>query len=409
MKPTVQTNDEAASLFPELEQNSGQRFTTGVLPTQKLREMVAAGRIRVTPGAEPIQEFQYQPASIDLRLGPVAYRVQASFLPGANSTVEVKLRDLKMNELDLTRQAVFEQGCVYVVPLAEELFLNSDLSARANPKSTTGRLDIFTRLITDYGDEFEKVPKGYKGKLYVEVVPRTFTVILRQGMRLNQIRLIRGNPRLYESKFLLGRIDKKDPLIYEEDSAAKAQITRGLRVSIDLQGADPSRSDEIIGFRAKKHTPAVDLSMVNHYPAEDFWEPLWSAPRNKLILNPDDFYILASRERVSIPPDYAAEMVAYDPAMGEFRVHYVGFFDPGFGYGPANEVRGTHAVLEVRSHEVPFVLEHGQTVGRLIYEQLTAVPDKIYGPKIGSSYQYQRLSLSKQFRADWKPARRVRP
>ena len=409
MKPTVQTNGEAASLFPELEQNSDRRFTTGVLPTQKLREMVAAGRIRVTPGAEPIQEFQYQPASIDLRLGPVAYRVQASFLPGTNSTVESKLRDLKMNELDLTRPAIFEQGCVYVVQLAEELFLTADLSARANPKSTTGRLDIFTRLITDYGDEFEKVPKGYKGKLYVEVVPRTFTVILRQGMRLNQIRLIRGNPRSYESEYRLGGIDQKNPLIYEEDSVAKAQIAGGLRISIDLQGADPSRSDEIIGFRAKKHAPVVDLSKVNHYPVEDFWEPLWSAPRNKLILNPDDFYILASRERVSIPPDYAAEMVAYDPAMGEFRVHYAGFFDPGFGYGASNDVRGTHAVLEVRSHEVPFVLEHGQTVGRLIYEQLTAVPDKIYGPKIGSSYQYQRLSLSKQFHTDWKPARGVRP
>ena len=401
LKPTATFSGPPRSLFPELEQELRELHTTGVLPSQRIKELVSAGRIGRCAEAEPIQEYQFQPASIDLRLGPVAYRVRASFLPGTSSTVEAKLQELKMSEMDLTRLAVFEKGCVYVVCLQEELFLPWDISAKANPKSTTGRLDIFTRLITDYGAEFEKVPKGYKGKLYVEIVSRTFTVVLRAGARLNQIRFVRGSPLPLESEGRLGKVEQKDPLVYDDDNPAKATISRGIRISIDLEGSAPGRSDEIIGFRAKKHAPAVDLEEVNHYAPEDFWEPLWGAPRQKLILNPDDFHILVSKERVSVPPEFSAEMVAYDPSMGEFRIHYAGFFDPGFGYDPSNNVRGTHAVLEVRSHEVPFVLEHGQMVGRLIYERLTEVPDKIYGPSIGSSYQYQRLSLSKQFRSEW--------
>ena len=406
MKPTITSRDPLHSLFPELERELRKSHTTGVLSSQRIKDLVSSGRIGRSAGAEPIQEYQFQPASIDLRLGPVAYRVQASFLPGVSSTVEAKLQELKMSEVDLTRPAVFEKGCVYVVPLMEELFLPWDISAKANPKSTTGRLDIFTRLITDYGAEFEKVPKGYKGKLYVEVVPRTFTVVLRAGARLNQIRFVRGSPPPLESEGRLGKVEQKDPLVYDEENPAKATISRGLRISIDLEGSAPGSRDEIIGFRAKKHAPAVDLEQVNHYAPADFWEPLWGAPRQKLILNPDDFYVLVSKQRVSIPPELAAEMVAYDPSMGEFRIHYAGFFDPGFGYDPSNRVRGTHAVLEVRSHEAPFMLEHGQMVGRLIYERLTEVPDKIYGPGIGSSYQYQRLSLSKQFRSEWKLAKR---
>ena len=404
--PTANQKEDRLSLFPELDRDLRELHTTGVLPTQRMRELVAAGRITTPAGVEPVQEHQFQPASIDLRLGQVAYRVQASFLPGKTSTVEAKLQDLKMSEVDLTRPAVFERGCVYVVPLLEELYLPSDVSGKSNPKSTTGRLDIFTRLITDYGTEFERVPKGYKGKLYVEIVPRTFTVLMKAGARLNQIRLIRGSPWPLESEHMLGRVEQKAPLVYNDQSPAKASIARGLRISIDLEGSDPAQGGEIIGFRAKKNTPAVDLAKVNHYPAKDFWEPIYGAPGQRLILNPDDFYILVSKERVSIPPEYAAEMVAYDPSMGEFRIHYAGFFDPGFGHGPSSDVGGTHAVLEVRSHEVPFVLEHAQIVGRLIYERLTEIPEKIYGPSIGSSYQYQRLSLSKQFRSEWKNQRR---
>ena len=399
--PNENQKEDRLSLFPELDRDLRELHTTGVLPTQRMRDLVATGRITTSPGVNPVQENQFQPASIDLRLGKVAYRVQASFLPGDSSTVEAKLQELKMSEVDLTRSAIFERGCVYVVPLLEELYLPSDVSGKSNPKSTTGRLDIFTRLITDYGTEFERVPRGYKGKLYVEIVPRTFTVLLKAGARLNQIRLIRGNPWPLESEHLLGKVEQKAPLVYNDQSPAKASIARGLRISIDLAGSSPAGREEIIGFRAKKNTPAVDLAKVNHYPANDFWEPIYGSPKQKLILNPDDFYILVSKEKVSIPPEYAAEMVAYDPSMGEFRIHYAGFFDPGFGYGLSSDISGTHAVLEVRSHEVPFVLEHGQTVGRLIYERLTEIPEKIYGPSIGSSYQHQRLSLSKQFHSEW--------
>lgn len=298
-----------------------------------------------------------------------------------------------MTEIDLRRPAVFEKGCVYIVPLMEQLHLPNDISAKANPKSSTGRLDIFTRMICDYGIEFERVPEGYKGKLYAEVVPRTFTVVISEGIKLNQLRFIRGCPPASDKK--LQELDKQEKLVYAEEGLPKpAYIDEGVRISINLQG-DEDRN--IIGYRAKKNSPAIDLSKINYYPLEDFWEAIPSPKDKTIILNPDDFYILISKEKVRIPHDHAAEMVAYDPSMGEFRIHYAGFFDPGFGYG-SSDIKGTPAVLEVRSHEVPFLIEDGQTVGRLIYERLLAKPDKIYGRDLGSSYQGQGLTLSKQFK-----------
>ena len=382
-------SDQIHNLFPELEQDL-KSFTTGILPSQKIRELVESGRIS---GINKIQEEQIQPSSLDLRLGPIAYRVQASFLPGPNSTVESKVKELVMTEIDLRRPTVFEKGCVYIVPLMEQLHLPSDISAKANPKSSTGRLDIFTRMICDYGKEFERIPEGYKGKLYAEVVPRTFTVIVCEGIKLNQLRFVRGSPLPSDTK--LQELDKQKTLVYvDEDSPKDPEIDKGLRISINLQG-DKERN--IIGYRAKKNAPAIDLSKINFYEPEDFWDEL-PAPNSKaVILNPDDFHILASKEKVRIPHDYAAEMVAYDPSIGEFRIHYAGFFDPGFGYG-SSDIKGTCAVLEVRSHEVPFLIEDGQVVGRLIYERLLAKPDKIYGMNIGSSYQSQGLALSKQFK-----------
>ncbi len=377
-------------LFPELEKDLRSFSSTGILPSQKIRELVETKCIEAL---ETIAPIQIQPSSIDLRLGPTAYRVRSSFLPGPTSTVENKIKDLVMTEIDLRRPTVFEKGCVYIVPLMESLRLPDGISAKANPKSSTGRLDIFTRMICDYGREFERVPEGYKGRLFAEVVPRTFTVIVSEGLKLNQLRFVRGD--LAPSDKALHKLEKKETLVYDDQGVPlAAEIDEGMRISINLQG---EKHQSLIGYRAKKNAPAIDLSKINWYSPEDFWDAL-PAPRDKaIILNPDDFYILVSKEKVRIPHDYAAEMVAYDPTIGEFRIHYAGFFDPGFGYG-ASDIKGTPAVLEVRSHEVPFLIEDGQIVGRLIYERLLAKPDKIYGIDIGSSYQGQGLALSKQFK-----------
>lgn len=365
-------------------------FSTGLLPSQSIRKLIDQGRISASP---PITEEQIQPASLDLRLGEIAHRVQASFLPGQLSTVEDRIRDLRMMRVDLTRAAILEKGCVYIVPLLESVNLPSDISARANPKSTTGRLDIFTRLITDYGAEFEGVPAGHKGKLYAEIVPRTFTVAVRAGMRLNQLRFVRGKPTSPDS--VISALDEEQNLVYlDENSPIKAQVDRGLMISVNLEAAEPS---EVIAYRAKRNSPAIELDKINHYCAEDFWDIKYQPKNKALILDPGDFYILASKERVRVPPEYAAEMIPIDPSVGEFRIHYAGFFDPGFGYG-TSDIKGTRAVLEVRAHEVPFMIEHRQVVGRLKYMRLLSRPDKIYGTDIGSSYQRQELTLSKQFR-----------
>jgi dCTP deaminase len=367
-----------------------QIFTTGLLPSQAIRRLIEQGRISASPA---ITEEQIQPASLDLRLGEIAHRVQASFLPGQLSTVEDRIRDLRMMRIDLTRAAILEKGCVYIVPLLESLNLPADISARANPKSTTGRLDIFTRLITDYGAEFEGVSAGYKGGLYAEIVPRTFTVAVRAGMRLNQLRFVRGKP--LSSDRVISVLDEEQNLVYlDENSPIKAQVDRGLIVSVNLEAAEAS---EVIAYRAKRNSPAIELDRVNYYSAEDFWDIKYQPKNKALILDPGDFYILASKERVRVPPEYAAEMIPIDPSVGEFRIHYAGFFDPGFGYG-LSDIKGTRAVLEVRAHEVPFMIEHRQVVGRLKYMRLLSRPDKIYGTEIGSSYQRQELTLSKQFR-----------
>ncbi len=387
---TVESKNARPGLFPELGGEESQLRTTGILPSQAIRSLIASGRVNASPA---IDEAQIQPASLDLRLGDIAHRVQASFLPGLSSTVEEKIKQLRMIRVDLTRAAVFEKGCVYIVPLVEELNLPQNISAKANPKSTTGRLDIFTRLITDHGVAFEQVPPGYKGRLYAEIVSRTFTVAVRAGMRLNQLRFVRGNPISPDT--LINNLDEAEGLVYlEEDSPVPAQVDNGLRVSVNLREADGS---DVIAYKAKKNTPAIELDHLDHYAPQDFWEIKSHSNSLSLILDHDDFYILASRERVRVPPDFAAEMVPFDPSIGEFRIHYAGFFDPGFGYG-SNNIKGTRAVLEVRAHEVPCLIEHGQIVGRLTYMPLLSRPDKVYGVQIGSSYQQQSLALSKQFR-----------
>jgi dCTP deaminase len=364
----------------------------GILPIQNLRAGIRDGWIAADPA---IGEAQLQPASLDLRLGPVAYRVVSSFLPGPERTVEQKLAEFQrfqeMYELDLSKPTVLERGCVYIVPLAERLALPADVSAIASPKSSTGRLDVFTRLIVDRAAGFEQVPAGYAGPMYLEIAPRTFSIVVRAGDRLNQIRFRMGATDTSDRQ--LQAAHDLDPVIFAGGASTEAVIADGLWVSVDL--AD--RGGEPVAFRARRHAPLLDLSRTNHYDPLDFWEPILGDSGGRLILNPDDFYLLASREGVRVPPGYSAEMVPYDTAAGEFRVHYAGFFDPGFGHRP-DGTGGTPAVLEVRSHEVPFALEHGQRVARLKYERLLAEPDVLYGRELGSNYADQRLTLAKFFR-----------
>ncbi len=373
---------------PEGSETQGQAHTTGILPSQELEYQV---KVTKEIGAlEPVLDDQFQPASLDLRLGAVAYRVRASFLPGKDATVEARLADLAMHKMDITNGAVLERGCVYIVPLLEYLSLRHRTSGMGNPKSSTGRLDIFTRLITDYGTEFDRVRDHYKGPLYAEVSPRTFSVLVRKGSRLSQLRIRRGNPPSSDEG--MKRLQQEHQLV---GSISEDQIRRGVPVSADLQGAD---FDGLIGYRAKNHAGLIDIDKVGHYEVQDYWEPVYAPRRGGLILDPDDFYILASLEAVKVPPKYAAEMIAYDTLVGEFRVHYAGFFDPGFGH-PDSGGEGSRAVLEVRSYEVPFVIEHGQIVGRIAYERLTAEPHKLYGSGLKSSYQRQGLALSKHFKS----------
>ncbi|RVT85146.1 2'-deoxycytidine 5'-triphosphate deaminase [Rhodobacteraceae bacterium CCMM004] len=351
----------------------------GVLPRQALAAAVADGQI----GADrPLDDGQLQPASLDLRLGTVAHRVRASFLPGAGASIEARLQDFAMHSVDLSGGAVLEKGCVYLVPLMERLALPPDVSAAANAKSSTGRLDLLTRCVTDGGTEFDRIPAGYAGPLYAEICPRSFSVLVRPGMRLNQVRLRRGLARLDDAA--LAELHAQTPLV-DRDPV----IDDGLGFSVDLRPAE----GDLVGYRAKPHTGVVDLDLIGHYDPAEFWEEIRTT-QGRIILDPGAFYILVSREAVTIPPAYAAEMAPYLALVGEFRVHYAGFFDPGFGADiPA---RG---VLEVRCHEAPFVLEHGQIVGRLIYERMAEVPDTLYGRAIASNYAGQGLKLAKHFRA----------
>jgi dCTP deaminase len=351
-----------------------------------LRRLLEQGR-EVT-ASEPFAPGQIQPASIDLRLGPVAYRVRASFLPGPAATVEDKLKTVFMHEIDLTDGAVLEAGCVYIVPLLERAAFSPRISGGANPKSSTGRIDVFTRLITDYAPSFDRIEAGYRGPLYAEICPQTFPVLVRKGSRLNQLRIRHGSPSFSDTQ--LRRLHEQAPLVDGEPN-----INDGLALSIDLKGsADVGKR---IGFRAKKHTGLIDVDKVGMLDPADYWEPIEANARGDMVLDPDEFYILVSSERVAIPPDHAAEMVPFNPLVGEFRVHYAGFFDPGFGYEPGKPP-SARGVLEVRSREVPFILEHGQVIGRLVFERLTDPPPEGYGEGLGSNYQRQGLKLSKHFR-----------
>lgn len=374
---------------------------TGILPSQKIYEMLGNGEIK--PLFKPIEPDQVQPASIDLRLGDYAYPMDTSFLPGEGTRVLDKMKQLDERfddfKIDLTKGAVLEKGRIYVIPLLESINLRSEVAAFANPKSSTGRLDILTRLIAEGATAFDQVKEGFKGELYIEVAPRTFSVVVKTGTRLNQLRFRRTrgeeakpitssdwNQLLEEGQI----VDLRDP-----ERKTKSLKTGVLPFTVDLEGS--RAANDLIGYRAKKHAKRIDLEKRDYDPL-DFWEPIHFHKTSSLILDPDEFYILMTREAIAVPPEYAAEMMPYDTRAGEFRVHYAGFFDPGFGWDTrTNKAGSSRGVLEVRSHEVPFLLEHGQTVGWLRYERMAARPEILYGHDASSNYQGQGLKLAKQF------------
>ncbi|OCC01508.1 2'-deoxycytidine 5'-triphosphate deaminase [Labrys sp. WJW] len=364
--------------------SQGILHSHGILPSQAIAGLVEAGAVRIE---QPLAADQIQPASLDLRLGAKAYRMRASFLPGPRSTVAERIADLALHEIDLTKGAVLETGCVYIVPLLESLKMPDGVLASTNPKSSTGRLDVFTRVITDHARAFDQVEAGYDGPLYAEIGPRTFPVLVRTGSRLSQIRFRRGEARIDDAS--LRELQRRMGLVSSPDP----DIAGGVAVSVDLTGF----GDGIVGYRAKRHTAVIDVDKRAACDLLDFWEPIPHRGKNDMILDPDEFYILASKEAVHVPPEFAAEMVPFDPLVGEFRVHYAGFFDPGFGYSP-DGMEAARAVLEVRSREVPFIVEDGQIVGRLIYERMLERPQILYGSGLNSNYQGQALKLSKHFR-----------
>jgi dCTP deaminase len=357
----------------------------GILPDRMIAAMADAGLILP---AYPFVESQIQPASLDLRLGDIAYRVRASFLPGPGATVAERIDELKLHEISLADGAVLETNCVYIVPLLESLALPPEIVAAANPKSSTGRLDVFTRVIADGTRRFDMIGAGYHGPLYAEISPKTFPVLLREGSRLSQVRFRTGEATLNAGE--LGALHTLEKLVDVDD----ADLANGVALSVDLSG---EKASGFVGYRAKRHTGVVDIDRRSGYAVNEFWEAIAARPDGSLILDPGEFYILASKEAVQVPPDYAAEMVPFDPLVGEFRVHYAGFFDPGFGY-EKGKPPSARAVLEVRSREVPFILEHGQIVGRLVFERLTDPPPEAYGESLGSNYQSQGLKLSKHFK-----------
>ncbi len=364
----------------------------GVLPSQQLREAITGGWVTAGDWRIPVESIQ--PASMDLRLGEHAWALRCSFLPDSDSSVEEKTEDIAFERIDLRDGATLERDRPYLVPLIEELRLPEAIRAKANPKSSTGRLDVFTRVLTDRNHRFDEIAGGYNGKLYLEVVPRTFAIRVKTGLALNQVRLMVGDARLSDAELLL--LHERYPLLYRDRNPvpiSEISIADGLFLSLDVSGS----AESIVGYRAKKNSLPIDLTKVGALNWRDYWEPVHPERGRRIVLEPEVFYLLLSSEGVSIPPSYAAEMLAYDPTAGELRTHYAGFFDPGFGFHRDQTAPGSRAALEVRARDVSFMVEHGQPVCKLAFERMAEEPDVLYGRDIGSNYQGQLTMLSKHF------------
>lgn len=366
--------------------------SSGVLPAQQLREVIANEWMVAGPWRIPSESVQ--PASVDLRLGEHAWALRCSFLPDSDSTVEEKIEDIAFERIDLRDGATLERDRPYLVPLIEELRLPVQLRAKANPKSSTGRLDVFTRVLTDRNHRFDEIAGGYQGKLYLEIVPRTFAIRVKTGLALNQVRLMSGEARLSDAQLLA--LHEETPLLYRDAApvgGSELSLGDGLFLSLDVSGT----SESIVGYRAKKNSLPIDLTEVGALKWRDYWEPVHPEKGGRIVLEPEVFYLLLSAEGVSIPPSYAAEMLAYDPTAGELRTHYAGFFDPGFGFHRDSTAPGSRAALEVRARDVSFMVEHRQPVCKLAFERMAEEPDVLYGKDIGSNYQGQLTMLSKHF------------
>ncbi len=364
----------------------------GVIPSQGLSRAVEEGWI--SSGDFRIHPESIQPASIDLRLADHAWALRCSFLPSVGTAVMDRVADLALDRVDLRDGATLERDRPYLIPLLEELALPRHVRAKANPKSSTGRLDVFTRVITDGNHRFDEIPAGYQGRLYLEVVPRSFAVRVEQRMSLNQLRLAAGDPRVSDRE--LRRVHDEFPLLYVDQHALPASdlsISDGLFLSVDLSGPH----NRVVGYRAKKNSNRLDMAKLHHYRWRDYWEPVMPEPGGRIVLDPEVFYLLISAEGVCVPPNLAAEMMAYDPTAGELRTHYAGFFDPGFGYDATGRRFGSRAALEVRARDVPFMVEHRQPICKLAFEHMLEVPDRLYGADVGSNYQGQETMLSKHF------------
>ena len=372
----------------------------GVFPSQKIAEAIGDGWIRSDTGEVPAENIQ--PASLDLRLGDVAYRLRCSFLPD-DEPVESALRRYEMGRIDLSRKGgILEQNRPYLIPLRERLDLPAGIRAKANPKSSTGRLDIFTRVITDNSFMFDEVPNGYRGRLYLEVVPRTFTIRIHPGLTLNQLRLMAGHASLTDDE--IRKLHAEQPLLFRNGlplALDQIAVSNGLFMGLDLGRGG---GNEVVGYRAKENSNLIDLSKHDHYPVHTFWEEVLSEGSRhggRVVLDPEKFYLMLSQDSVRIPPEYAAEMTAYDPTSGELRTHYAGFFDPGFGYDSAVSMSsGSRAALEIRAHDVPFAVEHGQNICKLGFEHMIEPPDRLYGAALESNYQGQQIALSKHFKRE---------
>lgn len=398
--PSTPTRAEAAAGPSGSEPGS----SPGVFSAQSLSGAIDRGWISSGHGAGSAGSIQ--PASLDLRLGDVAWRLRCSFLPDRDSTVEEKLQDLALEKIDLAQGAFLERNRPYLIPLAEELELPGHVRARTNPKSSTGRLDVFTRVITDRNSRFDEIRPGYRGRMYLEVVPRSFAIQVQQGLSLNQLRLITGEHALDDAA--IRRADTETPLLYRDGEpvpASEMPLSGGLFLSLDLT----ANEDRPVGFRAKRTSQQIDLSKIRHYDWQEYWEPVRPEKDGRVILEPEEFYLLLSREGVCIPPDLAAEMAAYDPTAGELRTHYAGFFDPGFGLHPGATSQGSRAALEVRARDVPFMVENDQPVCKLTFERMDHRPDLLYGEELASNYQGQETMLSKHFTGQTAGVQPIRP